>query len=452
MASNPSATLGLTAAANGSRPGETIWRMADSTRRVFLHIGLHKTGTTYVQSVLRANRERLAGDGVLFPGGPGQPKHTFAVYDLFGRRPRGSGDDRIAGQWDAMTRVIRESELPVAVLSEEATSLASLAQARKAVRSFEPAQVHVVVTVRDLGRVALSAWQEDVKTDELWTWREYADALADEAGRAKAPARGFWLRQDLPAILDVWTQVVPTDRVHVVTVPPAGAEPGELLRRVGSVVGFDAETLAEPETWDNVSVGATGTELLRRMNQRLHRQLNQRQYHDVVETDLAPILAAGGSGRADGGSDRAAAGGSDRAAGSDRLRLPDSDRPWIDREAERVIDGIRARGVPVVGDLAELRPRSDDSGRDPGEVTDDELLEAAIDALAGLTERFAKAKWRRRGRDAGAVGDAAPVTARVGSATRSAWFRGKRAAVNLADRNPVAERALGAYLRGRRRR
>jgi hypothetical protein len=121
----------------------------------------------------------------------------------------------------------------------------------------------------------------------------------------------------------------------------------------------------------------------------------------------------------------------------------------VTREAERITEGIRVSGCPVVGDLADLRPRFDDSGQLPGEVADDELLEAAVTALAGLTERFAKAKWRRGDRDSAAVDDA-PVTARVGSATRSAWFRGKRAAVNLADRSPVAERALGAYLRKRR--
>jgi len=403
--------------------------MSAPSRRVFLHIGLHKTGTTYLQGVFRANRERLADLGILYPGGKGQPKHTFAVYDLFGRRPRGSGDDRISGQWAAMVEVITDSDLPMGLLSEEATSLASAAQARKAVKSFEPAEVHVVVTVRDLGRVALSAWQEDVKTDATWTWREYADALADPEAKAKAPARGFWLRQDLPAILDVWTRVVPAERVHIVAVPPAGSPPGELLRRLGTVIGFDADALDEPDRWDNVSVGPTGTELLRQVNEQLHRRLNQRQYHDVVETDLAPILAGAGGGS---------------------LRLPDSDREWVTREADRITEGIRASGCPVVGDLTDLRPRFDDAGRLPDEVADDEFLAAAVTALAGLTERFAKAKWRRSDRDAAAVGDA-PVTARVGSATRSAWFRGKRAAVNLADRNPVAERALGTYLRKRRR-
>ena len=65
--------------------------MSAPSRRVFLHIGLHKTGTTYLQGVLRANRRRLAELGVFYPGGKGQPTHTFAVYDLFGRRPRGTG-------------------------------------------------------------------------------------------------------------------------------------------------------------------------------------------------------------------------------------------------------------------------------------------------------------------------------------------------------------------------
>jgi len=34
-------------------------RVAVATRRIFLHIGAMKTGTTYIQSVLGENRERL---------------------------------------------------------------------------------------------------------------------------------------------------------------------------------------------------------------------------------------------------------------------------------------------------------------------------------------------------------------------------------------------------------
>lgn len=230
-----------------------------------------------------------------------------------------------------MTQALLSTDDPVAVLSEEALSLASIAQARKAVRSFPDREVHIVVTARDLARVALSAWQEDVKTDETWIWREYAKALADPGERAKSPARGFWLRQDLPAVLDVWATVVPHECIHVVTVPPPGADPIELLRRFGRAVGFDATSLPADVTWDNTSMGAVGTEVLRRANVHLHRRLNQRQYHDVVETALAPILAG--------------------AAGAARLRLPRHRRRvgpsgGRSRRRRRTRGGVLRRGRP----------------------------------------------------------------------------------------------------------
>lgn len=70
----------------------------------------------------------------------------------------------------------------------------------------------------------------------------------------------------------------------------------------------------------------------------------------------------------------------------------------------------------------------------------------AVAALAGLTERFALAKWSRRRPDTGVD---APLAARASSAARSWVFRVKRGGVNAADRNQVAERALGTFLRAR---
>ena len=52
--------------------GQAAWDpWAGSTamaRRVYLHIGLPKTGTTYLQTLMWNNREVLAGQGVLLPG------------------------------------------------------------------------------------------------------------------------------------------------------------------------------------------------------------------------------------------------------------------------------------------------------------------------------------------------------------------------------------------------
>ena len=69
-----------------------------STRRVVLHVGLHKTGTTFLQTVFETNRDVLAEQGIYYPGGPGEPAQRMASWDLRGRRSPGSKDQRQVGR------------------------------------------------------------------------------------------------------------------------------------------------------------------------------------------------------------------------------------------------------------------------------------------------------------------------------------------------------------------
>ena len=53
--------------------------------RLVLHVGVMKSGTTFVQRVLLANRDRLAEHGVLFPGKQWR-RQVVAVRDLMVHR------------------------------------------------------------------------------------------------------------------------------------------------------------------------------------------------------------------------------------------------------------------------------------------------------------------------------------------------------------------------------
>jgi hypothetical protein len=62
-------------------PGDAL--SGDSGRkRVFIHIGLHKTGTSSIQQFLTANRDVLERNRVLYPAGisGGQAHHQFASF------------------------------------------------------------------------------------------------------------------------------------------------------------------------------------------------------------------------------------------------------------------------------------------------------------------------------------------------------------------------------------
>ncbi len=402
--------------------------MTPAPSTVYLHIGLHKTGTTYLQNVLRANREQLRAQDIDFPGGLGEPVQAFAVWDLQGRRPRGADDARIAGSWDALVAAVNTGGYRTALISEERLSLSTPKQVRRAVRSFPDAEVHVVVTVRDLGRVAVSAWQEEVKNDQTWTWQQFVDAIKDSEQVAVSPGRGFWLRQDVAAICETWESAVPAERIHVITVPQSGSSPDVLLRRFASVVGFDAQALTKQPAWNNETVGVAATEVIRRVNERLGGRLNQRQYDRVVKLTLVQMLA--------------------KRTEPVRFTLPPEELLWVHARAEQMIAALQARGYPVEGNLAELLPQPRTGGRRPDDASDDELLEASLDGLALLAERYATSWWQRKRAD---IVEAATAPADLGSRARGALFRSQRRAAELADRSPTAAKALHAVMKTRDR-
>ncbi len=393
---------------------------------LYLHIGLHKTGTTYLQHVTRANREALAEQDVFFPGGE-QVGQMLAVWDLVGRRPRDARDGRISGQWAALSELVNDDDGPVALVSEEYLSLATVAQARRAVASFPGAEVHVVVTARDIGRVAVSAWQEEVKNDKTWTWEEFAAAIREPGARARNPARGFWLRQDLPAILETWRAAVPAERIHVVTVPRAGSDPTELLGRFAKLVGFDHTALPNEPKWNNQTLGIAGTEVVRRLNEQLGHRLNQRQYDRVVKLTLVPAMG--------------------RRLGSSRFGLPADQEDWVRSWAREAVARIDSAGYQVVGDLEDLMPEGQADVRRPDDASTEELLEAAMTALGELAERHAKSWWDKKQPDVGVDGRSRRT--RAASAVRGVAFRGQRRAAEVADRNAVAGKLMGAYLAAR---
>ncbi|HEY7045218.1 MAG TPA: hypothetical protein VH419_16230 [Nocardioidaceae bacterium] len=386
---------------------------------VYLHVGLHKTGTTYLQDYFSSNREGLVSQGVDFPSGDGEPVQVLAAYDLRGRRARGYTDKRVAGHWAALTEHIRDSPAPVALVSQESLALATLKEARRAVASFPDLEVHVVVTARDLGRTLVSMWQEEIKAEGTWTWREYADAVKDADRATSNPAFGFWRREDLIRVCDTWAAAATLDHLHIVTVPPSGTDHSELVRRVASVVGFDPTALTEPPRRSNEMIGVPGIEVLRQVNVRLGDRLNERARARAVRGELLSMLARPDSQR--------------------RAGLPESEFDWVSKRADSMVETVRSRGFHVVGDLDDLRPRREDSARSPDDATDAELFEAAVDALAQLTERYGRSWWSKRRSRFEDVSEGGTLRSRL----RGRTYKLKVKMLATADRSKLAAKAVG---------
>ena len=115
--------------------------------QVFLHIGLPKTGTTYLQSVLWGSRTALAKDGFLLPGA-GHREHLWAALELQERPNLAKRHPKAPGTLARLVKAVHEHPGP-AILTHEFFCGAGREQAGRLVEQLAPAEVHVVITARD---------------------------------------------------------------------------------------------------------------------------------------------------------------------------------------------------------------------------------------------------------------------------------------------------------------
>jgi hypothetical protein len=331
-------------------------------QRVVLHAGLMKSGTSYLQKRLTANRDLLASRGVLFPGRVWRDQ-VLAVSDVLGRKHFGRLSD---GTWASLVDEMAAFD-GTALVSMEFLGPAPPERIAAVLDSLAGTPVEVVLTLRDLGRGVPAMWQESLQNGGSVPWGEYVDLLP---GKQK-PARAFWRQQGMARIVGNWVDAVGADRVTLVTVPPAGADPRLLWERFCSATGIPGEGYVDiPPA--NTSLDAASALVLRDLNARLaDDDLPPRVYHKLVKFRLGKKVLGGRPGGP--------------AIGFEPPR-------WLERRAAEIVARLAGSGARVVGDLADLTPVAV-PGVDPRQVPEAERLAAAVDALRGLTlQRARKAR------------------------------------------------------------
>jgi hypothetical protein len=342
--------------------------MAD---RVFLHIGAPKSGTTYLQERLAHNRATLDDAGLHYLE-TRTGDHFQAALDLI-ERPWAGELKRARGQWQVLADAARRTAGD-ALVSHEILAAATPEQVARAFGSLGDAEVHIVLTARDLARQLPAEWQEQVKHRSTARFQGFLERVT--AAPRIAPAMWFWRVQSVPDVLTRWATGLTPEQVHVVTVPPKGAPPDTLWRRFASVVGIaeadDPTEDAAPGELANASLGTVEVAVLRRLNRRLRRAGVSRQTYVPLVRDL---LAK-----------RVFAAHEDMQLAT----VPEEFWPFVDEVSHEWREWIEGSGVHVVGDLDDLTPSwpsGDEVVRHPDRPPPNLVAQAAIEALAEvLTE------------------------------------------------------------------
>ncbi|WP_134764545.1 hypothetical protein [Nocardioides sp. 1609] len=341
-------------------------------RRLFLHIGLPKSGSTFLQSLLGENRGLLREHGFTYPY-VRQEGMFHAALEMAGNPDQwGVGRDRVEGTFDHLVRRGRRLGGDV-VLSHEIFSAANGTQAKAILDRVPDYEVHLVITVRNLAQTLTAQWQERVKNGHDQSFASFADDILDGVPEEMDDDMvGFWRGQNLLWVIKRWKRFLPPERIHLVVTPPGGTGPDVLWRRFCSAIGIPSDLVDVASTpRHNESLGVAQIAVMRHVLAGLEEigeteddRLEQPWYAVVAKRWFAQtVLSTARSGKP-------------QAPAAVGDRLVDVTRHWIE-VVERV-------GYPVHGDLAELFPGdAAPDARHPDDV-------AVEDMYAGLPRVIAR--------------------------------------------------------------
>lgn len=345
---------------------------AAGSKRVYLHVGAPKTGTTFLQQVLAKNQSLLAEHAVLYPyEAQGESRSAMLDFRKLGR----GGSRKHAGAWERIAGRVRAWEGSTAIVSHELLGGADAASIEAGVAALQPADVHVVFSARDLARQLVSDWQEQVKHKHTVTLERFVDDLVALGIDAPAPfGPMFWGLHDAAHVLDRWAGVVGPRNVHLVTVPQPGAPEDTLWRRFCAVTGLDPGAYDTAVERSNSSMGVAETELVRRLNTEV-REVPGKHYDRIVRIELAENIL----GRR-----------------SPKLELPPRHADWVQERSRQLVADLARCDYDVVGDLRDLLPGADvGAGHvSPTTLSDADLAGAALRSVAGLVEYSARQRQR----------------------------------------------------------
>lgn len=331
---------------------------------VLLHIGVHKTGTTAIQAALADARSELKASKVVYPGKL-QAQHRAALAVLqrhWGWNTRG-GAVLDTSHFEKLARRVRKNTDRV-VISSEFFCETDEATTRRVVTDLGASRLHVIVTLRNLGRLLPSSWQQYLKyglTTPYEAWLE--DVFATPGSSKMSPT--FWRRHDHGAVLTRWAEAVGPQNLTVLVLE--GVDRTAMFRTFAQLLDIDPDVLtARIDLTSNRSMTAAEAELLRMLNKRVKKQMVWDDYVRYVRRGVALGMVEGRTPQAD----------------EPKLVTP----PWaLDAAAvqgAKAADTIAQLGVRVLGNLDALRVRVPDDP--PHADSPDVPVAAAVEAVASV--------------------------------------------------------------------
>lgn len=299
---------------------------------VLLHIGPPKTGTSALQGACHTQRVALARAGVHYAGRGVQP--STAAFAVTEREHPSTGRPPSMRHWNSLVREVAGHRNETVLISSEFFAGATEEQARTIVAGLGGERVYVVVTLRPLGKILASRWQQNVQEGARVS---YDDWLHDVLNVPESThAIRFWSRQRHDVLVTRWAAAAGVDRTRIIVIDDRNHD--GILRTFEQLLDIPAQTLAGHRDSPNRSMTREEIEVVRAFNEQfMDEGLSPALRYKLMSRGAATHLKRRVPEKAE-----------------QRIETPSWALDAANRIAEEMIRSLNALGVSIYGDPKHL--------------------------------------------------------------------------------------------------
>jgi len=250
-------------------------------RRLIIHAGFHKSGTTALQEAFDAQNEELKAAGIIYPN-IGRRAHHRVAWALTGRTwgwGKRGGEKTSIKEWEQLAKSINSSDEETIIISSEFFSELDGDAIRKLFSDIKGRKVQAVFTVRPLVKLLASSYQQYLKYGIKADYEEWLHSVLDTPGESKINPT-FWLRHFHGRVVGKWVDVLGSQAVTVIIVDES--RPEFLFDSINAYLGLPQGLLKSQETGSNRSLTMEEIALLLDINRRFPQEREWDEYEIFI--------------------------------------------------------------------------------------------------------------------------------------------------------------------------
>ena len=252
-----------------------------SERRLIVHAGFHKSGTTALQESFDAQSDELRDAGIVYPniGRKAHHRIAWALADkTWGWGKRG-GEKTPRRKWTELAKQINSSKAETILISSEFFSELNIEAIKTIKKEIKNRKVEVVFTVRPLVKLLGSSYQQYLKYGIKADYTTWLHSVLDKPGESKINP-SFWKRNFHGQVVARWVEVLGAKNATVIIVDES--KPEFLFDSINEHLGLPKGFLKAQETGSNRSLTMEEIALLIEINKRFPQEREWNEYEVFI--------------------------------------------------------------------------------------------------------------------------------------------------------------------------